>query len=201
MNVLFIGNSHTYVHYVPLRVAEFCAAQGRPVEAVMLTQGGMGLDWHLQQHQTRYNLLRGGYDAVVLQHLAHPFQGREDLFRAGKAMADLVPSGTKVYLYMTWTEEDNPQGQEAMSEAYEALAQELGAAVCPVGRIWHQTRTANPEARLYGSDGCHSSVLGASLSAAVIARTLLGMEITQPQCFADAQQLAQLKLDPGLHIE
>ena len=28
MKVLFIGNSHTYVHYVPLRVTEFCRSHG-----------------------------------------------------------------------------------------------------------------------------------------------------------------------------
>lgn len=38
----------------------------------MLTHPGMGLDWHLEQSQTYYNLLYGRYDAVVLQHNAHP---------------------------------------------------------------------------------------------------------------------------------
>ena len=35
MKVLFIGNSHTFVHYVPARVARFCASHGKPVETVL----------------------------------------------------------------------------------------------------------------------------------------------------------------------
>lgn len=46
MKVLFIGNSHTFVHYVPARTAEFCKSYGQPIEPVMLTHPGMGLDWH-----------------------------------------------------------------------------------------------------------------------------------------------------------
>ena len=57
MKVLFIGNSHTFVHYVPARVARFCASHGKPVETTMLTHPGVGLDWHLEQSQTYYNLL------------------------------------------------------------------------------------------------------------------------------------------------
>ena len=83
MKVLFIGNSHTFVHYVPARTAEFCKSYGQPIEPVMLTHPGMGLDWHLRQSQTYFNLLWGGYDAVILQHNAHPFPGKESLLEAG----------------------------------------------------------------------------------------------------------------------
>ena len=41
MKVLFIGNSHTFVHYVPARTAEFCKSYGQPIEPVMLTHPGM----------------------------------------------------------------------------------------------------------------------------------------------------------------
>ena len=93
MKVLFIGNSHTFVHYVPARTAEFCKSYGQPIEPVMLTHPGMGLDWHLRQSQTYFNLLWGGYDAVILQHNAHPFPGKESLLEAGEQMAAITPPG------------------------------------------------------------------------------------------------------------
>jgi len=96
MKVLFIGNSHTFVHYVPARVSHFCAAQGKPIDTVMLAHPGMGLDWHLRQSQTYYNLLCGNYDAVVLQHNAHPFPGRESLLAAGEAMAAITPENSPI---------------------------------------------------------------------------------------------------------
>ncbi|MBQ2667702.1 MAG: hypothetical protein IJF56_03625 [Clostridia bacterium] len=198
MKVLFIGNSHTFVHYVPARVSHFCAAQGKPIDAVMLTHPGMGLDWHLRQSQTYYNLLCGNYDAVVLQHNAHPFPGRESLLAAGEAMAAITPENTKIYLYMTWSEKKNPEGQAAMTEAYEALAEKIGAEICPVGRIWWPAAAQHPDEDLYFADGEHTSVLGASLSAAVIGRTLLGMEVTPEICYADAKELTKLELDPRM---
>ena len=198
MKVLFIGNSHTFVHYVPARTAEFCKSYGQPIEPVMLTHPGMGLDWHLRQSQTYFNLLWGGYDAVILQHNAHPFPGKESLLEAGKQMAAITPEGTKIYLYMTWSEKSNPAGQAAMSAAYEALAEKIDATICPVGRIWWQTAAAHPDEELYFADGEHSSVLGASLAAAVIGRTLLGMEVTPEGCYADAKSLERMRLDPRM---
>lgn len=199
MKVLFIGNSHTFVHYVPLRVAKFCKDHGQPIEAVMLTHPGMGLDWHLQQHQTYYNLMCGGYDAVVLQHNAHPFPGKESLINAGKAVAAITPKDTKIYLYMTWSEKNNPQGQAIMSESYEELAKEIGGTICPVGKLWWTVKNNHADEELYMEDGEHTSVLGASLSSTIIGRTLLGMENTDPEiCYNDAKELQQLTLPEGM---
>ena len=122
MKVLFIGNSHTFVHYVPARTAEFCKSYGQPIEPVMLTHPGMGLDWHLRQSQTYFNLLWGGYDAVILQHNAHPFPGKESLLEAGNKW-QRSRRRYEIYLYMTWSEKKHPAGQAAMSAAYEALAE------------------------------------------------------------------------------
>lgn len=195
MKILFIGNSHTYVHYVPVRTAAFCAQLGRPIEIAMLAYPGVGLDWHLRQHQTFGNLLYGGYDRVVLQHNAHPFPGRDSLLEAGEALAKIIPEQVKPYLYMTWSEKNNPEGQEAMSEAYEALAEKIGASLCPVGKVWQAAAKAHPEEEFYLADGEHSSLLGASLAAAVIGRTLLGMEIRPELCYADAKKLEKFALD------
>ena len=198
MKVLFIGNSHTYVHYVPLRVSEFFKMHGQKLDATMLTYPGVGLDWHLENSQTYFNLMYGNYDAVILQHNAHPFPGKESLVTAGKAVAKLVPENTEKYVYMTWSEKKNPEGQEVMSQAYEALAEEIDAKVCPVGRIWQQIIKDHPEAELYFEDGEHSSLLGASLSASVIGRTLLGMKITSEVCFEDAKNIADMYQDPRM---
>ena len=198
MKILFIGNSHTYVHYVPLRVTEFCKKQGEDMDTLMLTYPGVGLDWHLEQSQTYFNLIYGKFDAVVFQHNAHPFPGKESLVSSGKALAKLVPETTKIYVYMTWSEKNNPEGQAVMSEAYECLAKEIGATVCPVGNLWQQARKARPEEEFYFEDGEHSSVLGASFSAAVIGRTLLGMDLTWEACYKDAKEFEDIVQDPRM---
>ena len=97
MKVLFIGNSHTFVHYVPLRVMEYARKKNRKIEAVMLTHPGMGLDWHLEQSQTYFNVLYGDYDAIVLQHNAHPFPGKRSLLNSGKKLIKLIPKRRKYF--------------------------------------------------------------------------------------------------------
>ena len=37
MKILFIGNSHTFVHYVPARVSHFCQSHGTHLDTTMLT--------------------------------------------------------------------------------------------------------------------------------------------------------------------
>ena len=41
-------------------------------------------------------------------------------------------------------------------------------------------------------------MLGASLAAAVIGRTVLGLELDPETCFADAQSLARMYQDPRM---
>ena len=194
MKILFIGNSHTFVHYVPLRVKAYFERENENVEVTMLTHPGMGLDWHLEQSQTYFNLMYGDYDALILQHNAHPFPGRESLINSGKKIAELVPKKTRIYLYMTWSEKNNPQGQKIMSESYLELGRQINATVCPVGEVWWKIKDRYNE-EMYFADGEHSSVFGASLSAAVIARTLLNRKLDLEECYKDAKWLETLEYD------
>ena len=197
MKVLFIGNSHTFVHYVPLRVKEYFKKQGKDVDVTMLAIPAIGLDAHLKYSQTYFNLLYGNYDAVVLQHNAHPFPGKESLIESGKRIAEIIPEKTRIYLYMTWSEKDNPQGQQIMSEAYLELGKLINATVCPVGDWWWKIKGSYPD-ELYFADGEHSSVFGASMAAVVIARTMLGLPLEKETIYQDAKQLEKLDQDPRM---
>ena len=194
MRLLFIGNSHTFVHYVPLRVKEYLRSKGIKADVTMLTHPGMGLDWHLKQSQTYFNLIYGDYDAVILQHNAHPFPGRDSLVSSGIEMKKLVPEKTKVYLYMTWSEKKNPQGQKIMSESYEELAEKIDASICPVGKLWWQIKDKYPD-ELYFEDGEHTSVFGASLASAIIAKTILNEPLALEEVYEDAKRLEKLETD------
>lgn len=196
MKVLFIGNSHTFVHYVPARFLRFCADQGVAVDVTMLTHPGMGIDWHMKQSQTYFNLLYGNYDAVVLQHLAHPFPGREHLIDSMEAINKIIPAGTKKFIYMPWSEKVNPEGQALLTEANETAAERIGATICPVGKVWWPIKEAHPCEELYFNDGEHTSPLGASLAAVVIGRTILGLPTDDAEaCYADAQKLLLFRPD------
>ena len=194
MKILFIGNSHTFVHYVPLRVKNFFEQHNEKADITMLAIPAVGLDYHLSMSQTYFNLMYGNYDAVVLQHNAHPFPGKQSLIESGCKIAALCPEKTKIYLYMTWSERNNPEGQKAMSEAYRELASKTDATVCPVGDIWWKIKETYPD-ELYFEDGEHASVFGSSLAAAVIARTLLDIPAETNEIYNDAKDLEKIPQD------
>ncbi|MBQ3295632.1 MAG: hypothetical protein IJH00_04020 [Erysipelotrichaceae bacterium] len=194
MKILFIGNSHTFVHYVPLRVKHFLEEHGLDADVTMLSIPAVGLDYHLQLSQTYFNLMCGDYDAVILQHNAHPFPGKQSLQENGRKIADLVPEKTKIYLYMTWSEKNNPDGQKVMSEAYRELGAAIDASVCPVGEWWWKIKENYPD-ELYFEDGEHASVFGSSLAAAVIGRTIMAMHLEMDELYKDAKRLEELKQD------
>ncbi|MBR3252006.1 MAG: hypothetical protein IKF80_09890 [Erysipelotrichaceae bacterium] len=197
MKILFIGNSHTFVHYVPLRVKNFFERCKEKADITMLSIPAVGLDYHLGLSQTYFNLMYGDYDAVLLQHNAHPFPGKQSLIESGSRIASLCPEKSKVYLYMTWSEKNNPDGQKIMSEAYRELGSKINATVCPVGEIWWKIKKRYPD-ELYFEDGEHASVFGSSLAASVIARTLLDMPLELDELYQDAKSLEKLEYDPRM---
>ena len=108
--ILFVGNSHTYFNDMPQMVRELFTCAGEPVSAAMLTHGGKTLDWHFHQEQTRFNILYGEYDFVVLQQAAHPFDGYQALsdgVSAIRGLAEGLPC--QFVLYMTWAEKARPE--------------------------------------------------------------------------------------------
>lgn len=169
MRVLFIGNSHTYYNDLPERFRQICVSEGVPVEVTMLAHGGKGLDFHRNEPEVRFNILYGNYDWVVLQHLAHPFDNEPLMFEAAKEIDRYVQQTcAKKLLYMTWSEQENPQGQERMTNAYRRLGRELGATVAPVGVAWWECQRQYPDIGLFDTDRRHATPLGSSLAACVI---------------------------------
>ncbi len=175
MRVLFIGNSHTYRNDMPQTFAQICRAEGVKTEIVLLAHGGKGWDFHLNEPEARFNLLYGEYDAVVLQHCAHPMGDLQEMAQAGAALIRMAKeAGTRPILYMTWAREsDGEQAQPAMSQAYTNLAQSEGCALAPVGNAWWILNHLAPEIPLFAPDGSHASPMGSRLAAYAIACAVL----------------------------
>ena len=103
MRILFIGNSHTYYNDMPYLFAELARAAGQDVDVTMLTRGGESLAGHIQNEQTRFNLLYGRYDLAVLQEVTSEFPEIKEYFdsvRTLKAWAD--QGGARCGLYMNF---------------------------------------------------------------------------------------------------
>ena len=102
--VLFIGNSHTYFNDMPHMFAEICRSSGADVEVTMLTHGGKGWDFHVEEPEIPFNIKYGNYDAAVLQHSAHPMGDLNVMKVCGEKLIRWVQeAGARPILYMTWT--------------------------------------------------------------------------------------------------
>ena len=163
MRVLFIGNSHTYFNDLPELVRQQCARKGQPVEVCMLTH----------EPQTRFNILYGGWDTVILQHRAHPMG---DVALLEKALDDILvwvrEAGSRAMLFQTWTRQGEEDAQKDMSRVYRQLGEKHNIPVIPVGDRWQAYRREHPDAAFYRSDGSHAAPAGSQLAAQVIAEAL-----------------------------
>ena len=136
----------------------------------MLTQGGKCLDWHYEQKQTRFNILYGGYDYIVLQSKASNFD-REAYLDSGKKIYDEWISKTNAtpILYMVWSNKGKKkEEQPALTEANVELAKYTKGRVAPAGEVLQTVLRRRPAPELYREDGNHVTPTGSYLAAASI---------------------------------
>ena len=175
MRTLFIGNSHTYYNDMPKLFKDICAENGIDMQVTMLTKGGMGLDYHADNEQTRFNILYGDYDFIILQHVAHPMGEFSVMEQAADRIMEWIrQTNARPCFYMTWTEEGNEVFQPEMSARYRKLAEKYGCPVAPVGEKWWKYIHEHPETDLYFEDRRHASKEGSMLAAKTIFETLKG---------------------------
>lgn len=177
MRVLFIGNSHTYYNDMPQIFAEICRQAGTDTEVTMLTHGGKGWDFHINEPEIAFNIRYGHYDAVILQHTAHPMGDLDVMADCGRRLISLVKeANARPVLYMTWTrKEDGAAAQPGMSRPYISLSRETGSELAPVGNAWWTFHEMMPDAELYHTDDRHASPAGSRLAAYTIASVVLNI--------------------------
>ena len=174
MRVLFIGNSHTYFNDMPYIFKQICQENNIDVEVTMLARGYKGLDYHCKEPQTRFNILYGNYDVVVLQHLQSGFD-KEVLYNSTKKLKEWINiSGAKPILYITWTLKSERDKQWILTDGYKEVGEKLGIDVSPVGEVWWRYFDKYQEDNLYFKDDKHASPLGSTLAAYTIFSTIFG---------------------------
>jgi len=179
LRVLFIGNSHTFLNYMPQMLTELVRAAGRGVvlHAEQSVGDGASLEWHWNQAATPEKIAARRWDYVVLQdRSAGPLENRESFERYGRLLeATIRAQGARTVFYMTWAKRARPETQALLSEAYGAIARELGALLAPVGSAWQRAQQLDPEILLHHADGRHANPAGSYLAACVFFAVLLGV--------------------------
>ena len=174
--VLFLGNSYTYCNDLPGMLAALAETAGtRKIETAQHTPGAYRFEQHFLDGKAVQMIAKRKWDAVVLQEqsllpvlnpqLMHEY--------ARKLHAEIAKQGARTVFFLTWARQNKPQMQQALNDAYFAIAKELKAEVAPVGVAWQRALAAEPKLDLYAKDGSHPSVQGTYLAACVFYATLL----------------------------
>jgi hypothetical protein len=181
-NILFIGNSYTYVNDLPLMIANVSLSTNDTISYNSSTPGGYTFNNHTQDTASISKIKQGNWDFVVLQE-----QSQLPSFPIGQVSVESFPyakildsiintynSCAETVFYMTWGRKNGDasncaswppvctyQGMDSLlRDRYTQMAFDNKTILSPVGALWHYLRLNNPSIELYSSDESHPSVAG-----------------------------------------
>jgi hypothetical protein len=168
--ILFVGNSFVARNDVPGLVRDLAASAGRASETASIVAGGASLRRHLNSGAVSEALEASSWHFVVLQEqstlpIKNPVRYHENV-RAIQAV--ITASGARTVLYMTWARRSAPETQAPLTDAVNAIGEEIGAAIAPAGTAWQEVLHAHPEIPLHAADGSHPTLAGSFLAACVL---------------------------------
>jgi hypothetical protein len=191
-SVLFIGNSFTFYNDMPFIFKDIAISKGKNVFVDTVVEGGKDFKFHSKQDITYQTIKARKWDYIILQGHSNEF-AQPDVkvdtltFPYVKQIIDSIRkhnSCTRVNLYMTWGYKNgNPKWkaiatydsmQEKIEMQYLRFTDKLNTGVNPVGAVWREVRTSNPEINLYQEDLFHPNLAGSYLSACTHFTTIFG---------------------------
>ncbi|MBQ5792000.1 MAG: hypothetical protein IIW19_04755 [Clostridia bacterium] len=184
LKFLFIGNSCTYFHGVPLKFRSLCKAAGRAVEVTYCTRGAAYLHQFAAPDHDYHKLLitRLGekkYDFAVFQDAGAATL--DDMENSLRTLLPLVEeNGAKPFLYMrsapTAADGKMQEQTASLSELYRGAGETFRIPVSAAAEAFVLCREKYPELELYADDRSHHSGMGSYLAACCLAETILGID-------------------------
>lgn len=180
ISILFVGNSFTQRNNLPALLAELAAARALHVDHKLISAGGASLRMHWNAGRAREALAGGSYDYVVLQEQSTlPVKNAQRMAENVRLFAEAIhPTSAKLALYMTWARQHSPETQQAITDAYTNIGNEVGAIVVPVGLAWQTFLAEHNSPVLYDRDQSHPTLAGSYLAACVFLATLFKVSPT-----------------------
>lgn len=175
LKVLFIGNSFTQRNDLPSLIAAMAAEREIAIEHELISAGGASLRNHWNAGRAGQAIAKGDFDYVVLQEQSTlPVKNAKRMAENVRLFDDVnKQAGAQTVLYMTWAREHSPESQQAITDAYNSIGEEIGALVVPVGVVWEKYLAKHESPVLYDRDQSHPSPAGSYLAACVFVAALL----------------------------
>jgi len=172
-NVLWIGNSYTYVNGGVNTVVENLFSAAHPDEMLhteALTMGGATLENHWNNATTQETIANTEWDYVILQEQStRPIQEPQLMYQYADSLATFIQNQNEnSAFFMTWARDYDPDTIEDLAAAYNHCGQITDSEVFSVGRAFQKVvEDTDNHLDLYSSDGSHPNNLGTYLAGCV----------------------------------
>jgi len=185
--VLFIGNSYTYVNNLPDLVKQIALSFGDSLIHDSSTPGGANFNTHTNNTQTLAKINQQQWDYVVLQAQSQepsfsPGQVANNTYPYAEILVDFIhanSSCTEPLFFMTWGRKYGDQQncqfyppictylgmQQRLRDSYLEMTFNDSASCAPVGMAWKASIAIDSTINLYSSDNSHPSIYGSYLAA------------------------------------
>lgn len=184
LQVLFIGNSYTYVNNLPAMLSTMADSRESPrsVRTKMVVAPAATLQLLWEKGEAVNAIRETKWDFVVLQEQSVlPTVEPERMRTYARKFDDVIRgSGARTILFLTWARRGKPAMQPELDSAYLNLARDLKSLVAPVGPAWQIALATEPSIHLYMEDGSHPTTLGTYLAACTFFRVILENTTTCP---------------------
>ena len=190
LNVLFIGNSYTYVNDLPSLFLNLSASGGKSVMTDISAPGGYDFEQHLTYSETVNKIQRGIWNYVVLQEQSQmpviEYWRYNSTYPSAIKLDSMIKAnapGAVTVFYMTWGRKNGGQQcvgaycspdftsffhmQDSLKSSYSLISYLLNEKLSPAGEAWRIARQLNPNVGLWDTDDSHPTLEGSYLTACV----------------------------------
>ena len=194
MKILFVGNSFTFYHDMPLLVEQISEQIGICIKTDQVTYGGYHLKQYLDETEEAAQILsdklsREKWDFIVLQEQSNtPCLCREEFQESAVKLSKKIrENGAVPVFYQTWSYRDHSDmlalinmGHEefflGLKDSYEEAAHNAEGLLVPVGDAFFAAEKGNPDIDLMEEDNYHPSLAGSFLAACMFFLKFTGQE-------------------------
>ena len=178
-NVLFIGNSLTFVYDMPGIVSVLSNRLSPEQQRICPSREaypGVTLQWHFEQGHADTRLAERHWDYVVIQEQSgRSFEEPELMQRwIEHAIGRINQAHSKALLYSISSRNWRDDQQAVLDQRMRTLAKSNNVTLVPVNALWQKALSINPTLRIFGDDNHHPGPFGAYLAAALFTKTITG---------------------------
>ena len=172
--VLFIGNSLTFWNEMPWMTRRVAGSLGTKLVTEFSGASGATLRQQWERGRALHAIKEQHWDFVVLQAQSSEMSARpEETMKYARLFdREIDRVEAKTVIFATWKTDELRISQAALTARYISLAQELDAALAPVGRAWEELRREGID--LFDPGGLHPNLKGSYLTACVFYATFYG---------------------------